>query len=89
MLGTMEGALFDVLPEHVSPKRTDGGLPRLRTAECRQVELRAVSLDDWVSADHRVRPVCDFVEGLDLSAPYARIKAADDHPGICRPTRAS
>ena len=77
----MDRALFDKLPEHVAPERPGGGLPRLRTAERRQVELRAVSLDELVPADHRVRLVWNFVQGLDLSALYQGIKAVDGHPG--------
>jgi len=53
----------------------------LRLAERRQVELRAVSLDDLVPADHRVRLVWRFVEGLDLSPLYAGIKAVEGGPG--------
>ena len=77
----MDRALFEELPEHVRPMSAGGGLPRLRTAERRQVELRAVCLDELVSADHRVRLVWRFVDGLDLSALYARIKAVDGRPG--------
>ncbi|HSL50007.1 MAG TPA: IS1182 family transposase [Candidatus Deferrimicrobiaceae bacterium] len=53
----------------------------MRTAERRQVELRAVSVDDLVPADHRVRLVWRFVEGLDLSALMAEIKAVEGRPG--------
>jgi transposase len=38
-------------------------------------------LDDLVSADHRVRLVWRFVEGLDLSAITAQIKAVEGRPG--------
>ena len=81
MVGAMDRALFDELPEHAAPERPGGGLPRLRTAERRQVELRAVSLDELVPADHRVRLVWNFVQGLDLSALYQGIKAVEGHPG--------
>lgn len=53
----------------------------MRTAERRQVELRAVSLDELVPADHRVRLVWNFVEGLDLSPLYQGIKAVEGRPG--------
>jgi transposase len=77
----MTSGLFDELPEQPLPGLAGGGRPRLRMAERRQVELRAVSLDDLVAADHRVRLVWDFVEGLDLTPLYAEIKAVAGRPG--------
>ena len=56
-------------------------MPRLRRAERRQVELRAVSLDALVADDHRVRLVWRFVEGLDLTALYGAIRAVEGRPG--------
>src|SRR3954462_4600751 len=50
-------------------------------AERRQVELRAISLEDLVPADHRVHLVWRFVEGLDLSGFQAAIKAVEGQPG--------
>ena len=41
----MDRALFDELPERAPPESAGGGRPRLRRAQRRQVELRAVSLD--------------------------------------------
>ena len=79
----MTSGLFDDLPVHAVPDREGSGRPRLRMAERGQVDLRAVSLDDLVPADHRVRLVWRFVEGLDLSALMAGIKAVEgrpDHP---------
>ena len=75
------GKLFGDLPEHPAPKPIIRTKPRLRTAERRQVELRAVCLDDLVPADHRVRMVWSFVEGLDVSAMHATIKAVEGAPG--------
>jgi transposase len=40
-----------------------------------------VCLEDLVPTDHRVRLVWQFVEGLDLSALYAAIKAVEGQPG--------
>src|SRR4051812_6991873 len=77
-----EAELFEGLPELVSPERGGGrGGARLRMAERRQVELRAISLEDLVPADHRVRLVWRFVEGLDLSGFQAGIKAVEGQPG--------
>ncbi len=56
--------------------RRDDGL-----AERRQVDLRAVTLDDLVPDDHRVRLVWRFVEELDLTALHATIKAVEGQPG--------
>jgi len=81
MVSAMDQALFDALPEHSAPEGRSGGRPRLRTAERRQVEFRAVSLDALVAADHRVRLVWRFVEGLDLGPLYAAIKAVEGRPG--------
>ena len=80
-----EGKLFAGLPEHPAPERTYQDKPRLRMAERRQVELRPVALDDLVPEDHRVRMVWRFVEGLDLAAFYATIRARDGRAG--RPPR--
>lgn len=73
--------MFAELPDQAAPDRLGGALPRLRTVERRQVELRAVSLEALVAADHRVRLVWRFVEGLDLSPLYAGIKAVEGRPG--------
>ena len=73
----MDQGLFGELVEQVTPERLGGGVPRLRRPERRQVELRAVSLEDLVAADHRVRLVWRFVEGLDLSRLLAGIKAVE------------
>jgi len=76
-----EGKLFAGLPEHPAPERTYQDKPRLRMAERRQVELRAICLDDLVPTDHRVRMVWNFVEGLDMSALVAAVKAVEGRPG--------
>lgn len=73
--------LFEALPDHVSPERLGGGLPRLRCAEREQTEWRAFSLDELVPEDHRVRLVWRFVEGLDVTPLQAVIKSVDGHAG--------
>jgi hypothetical protein len=45
------------------------------------VALRAIGLDDLLAADHRVRLVWRFVEGLELTPLYAEIKAIEGRPG--------
>jgi len=71
--------LFESLPEQAAPERASRRCPRLRIAERRQVELRAVTLDDLVPDDHRVRLVWRFVE--ELTALHATIKAVEGQPG--------
>lgn len=73
--------LFGDLPDQKAPEGKRRTKPRLRMAERRQIELRAVSLDDLVPPDHRVRMVWSFVEGLDVSALQAIIKAVEGAPG--------
>ena len=81
MVCAMGEALFDALPEQRGPKQPSGGAARLRRPERRQVALRAVSLDELIAPEHRVRQVWAFAEGLDLGPLYARIKAVEGHPG--------
>src|SRR5208282_1053512 len=74
-------ALLEGLPIQSAPQRASVALPRLRTAERRQVALRAVDLETLVADEHRVRLVWSFVEGLDLAAFYSGIKAVEGRPG--------
>jgi transposase len=83
-MGSNDGvadSLFGALAEQMAPERHGGRRPRLRLAERRQVELRVVTLDDLVPADHRVRLVWRFVEELDLSGLHAVITAVEGQPG--------
>jgi transposase len=54
---------------------------RVKRAERTQIEWRPASLDELIPADHRVRSVWAYVEGLDLSALYQNIKAVEGHVG--------
>jgi transposase len=72
--------LFGALPKQAVPS-AGVGAPRLRQAERRQVELRAVSLDELLPAAHPARLVWGFVEGQDLSPLYAAIRAVEGEPG--------
>ena len=74
-------ALIEELPIQSAPQRASVALPRLRTADRRQVALRAVDLETLLADDHRVRLVWSFVEGLDLAALYSTIKAVEGRPG--------
>lgn len=58
---------------------------RLETAERRQVEFQQSCLDDLLDAAHRAREVWGYVEELDLSGFYARVRTtvqASGRPAI-------
>src|ERR1700709_2951543 len=76
-----EDGLFASLPDQAAPERRGGGFPPLRFAERDQITARPVNLEGLLADDHRVRLVWGFVEGLDLTALHATIKAVDGRPG--------
>ena len=57
------------------------GNARTKTPERRQMEMRVLSLDQWLDEDHRVRDVWQYVESLDLSELYETIKSTRDNVG--------
>lgn len=63
-----------------SDRPTPTPRPRLRLADRAQL-LPPMPLDDLLTDDHQARVVWRFVEGLDLTALYARIRAVEGHPG--------
>jgi transposase len=74
--------LFGELPEQAEPKReAAAGAPRLSQPERRKIELRAVSLDSLIGADHPARLMWAYVLRLDLSELEDRIKARERVPG--------
>src|SRR5512135_150307 len=68
-------------PAAAPPVTETRGRPRLRTANREQIVFRAAPLDALLPHDHPARTVWDYVEGLDLSALYDRIKAVERGPG--------
>lgn len=54
---------------------------RFQRPERRQIEMRMDSLDQLVPADHRARIVRRFVESLDSTPLYERIRAVEKHAG--------
>src|SRR5512144_2202615 len=68
-------------PHEGTPATTSRGRPRLRTANRDQIVFRAAPLDALLPHDHPARTVWDYVEGLDLSALYDRIRAVERGPG--------
>jgi transposase len=54
---------------------------RVKRPQREQIEWRPASLDQLIPADHRVRAVWAYVEGLDLSPLYQTIRAVEGHVG--------
>jgi len=77
-----EESLFGELPEQTGPKREAGfGAPRLWEPEREAIELRAMSLDSLIGADHPARLIWAYVLRLDLRELENRIKAREGVPG--------
>jgi transposase len=57
------------------------GEARVIKADRSQLRWDMIDLDGLLPADHRARVVWRFVEGLDLAALYAPIRARDDRAG--------
>ena len=76
---TREGSAQASTP---SASRQDAplGRVRLRTAD-RQQLIPAMPLDQIIEPDHPARSVWRFVEGLDLSLLYDRIRSRENSPG--------
>ena len=77
------GGLFDELPEAALTRGDDPGVSGVRVSrpDRAQIGWEMVDLDQLIGADHPVRLVAAFVEGLDLSPFYRAIKAREDGPG--------
>lgn len=56
-------------------------LPRIQRADRQQVDPQPRRLDELIDEDHPARVVWEFVEGLELSALYERIRAVEGHAG--------
>ena len=70
-----------VPPHEGTPATTSRGRPRRRTANHAPIVFRTAPLDARLPHDHPARTVWDYVEGLDLSALYDRIRAVERGPG--------
>jgi transposase len=74
--------LFDLPPADAQPAEPSRlGRPRLQRPNRDQIMLRPADLEHLLPADHEARLVWAFVEGLDLSAFHARIRAIEGHAG--------
>jgi transposase len=76
----MPDTLFDRTPPPDADAPEDRPA-RYVTANRQQLELRPVDLEALLPPDHAARLVWRFVEGLDLSAFYAAIKAREGSAG--------
>jgi len=75
-------SLFGELPEQAGPKPKAGvGAPRLWEPERETIELRAMSLDSLIGADHPARLIWAYVSRLDLRELEDEIKAREGVPG--------
>src|SRR3989337_2485847 len=80
-LRRMSDHLFpDAEPRKASDGRDDAS-PRYETANRAQIELHPCDLEALLPPGHAARLVWRFVEGLDLSAFYATIRARDGRAG--------
>lgn len=73
--------LFEELPEQAVPSSGARGAPRLIRSERRQVEMRAMSLDELLEPDHLARLVWAVVQRFDLTALLEEIEAREGKPG--------
>ena len=69
------------MPDNKNLKNSEHGSARILMPERQQVEFREFHLDGAVPADHRVRAVWAFVEGLDLSSLYRGIGSVEGGAG--------
>jgi transposase len=68
-------------PAETPPAPEPRGRPRLRTANREQIVFRAAPLDALLPQEHPARLVWAYVEGLDLTPLYDRIRAVERGPG--------
>lgn len=76
----MSDELFDDVDRHPA-EAAEAGPARYETANRTQVELTPTDLEALLPPGHAARLVWRFVEGLDLTAFYAQIKAREGGPG--------
>jgi transposase len=79
-----QSPLFASLPESASvtaQTATQDPTPRVLMPQRNQIALRPIDLEATVGAEHPVRNVWAFVEGVDLSALYAEIGSVEGRAG--------
>jgi transposase len=77
----MSDSLFPEVNAREAGDGCDEGSPRYATANRTQVELQPCDLEALLPPGHAARLVWRFVEGLDLSAFYATIRAREGRAG--------
>lgn len=77
----MSDPLFPDVDRRDAGDGCDDGLPRYETANRTQIELQPCDLEGLLPPGHAARLVWRFVEGLDLSAFYATIRAREGRAG--------
>lgn len=80
-LRRMSDPLFDDVDPRPASDGRDDALPRYETANRDQIELQPCDLETLLPPGHAARLVWRFVEGLDLSAFYAAIRAREGRAG--------
>ena len=73
--------LPDLSVPPIPPRGEDDTPARYETANRTQIELTPTDLETLLPPGHAARLVWRFVEGLDLSAFYAAIKAREGRAG--------
>ena len=79
--GASSDPLFPDLNARPAGDRRDDAPPRYETANRDQIELQPCDLETLLPPGHAARLVWRFVEGLDLSAFYALIRAREGRAG--------
>ncbi len=77
----MSDTLFPDMNAVTANTPEDDGAPRLETANRSQIELTPTDLESLLPPGHAARLVWRFVDGLDVSAFHAAIRAREGRPG--------
>src|SRR6185503_19393912 len=80
-LRRMSDPLFPDVDRRPAGDGLDEALPRYETANRDQIELQPCDLETLLPPGHAARLVWRFLEGLDLSAFYAAIRAREGRAG--------
>ena len=79
--GTDESGLFPVPAAPPPAETVPAGPPRLRRADRKQMVMRTASLEGLLPEGHRARVVWEYVEGIDMTGLYGKIRSVGGHAG--------